>query len=93
MRALAEMIARNTGAQVAMVDNPRNEAPENTLRVSNATFIGLGLEPVTLAEGLMEETRDIAARYRDRCLMHMIPCVSTWTDRQRPGVVPQDMVA
>jgi len=91
--ALAEMIARNTGAQVAMVDNPRNEAPENTLRVSNATFIDLGLEPVTLAEGLMEETRDVATRYRDRCLMHMIPCVSTWTNRQRPGVVPQGMVA
>jgi UDP-sulfoquinovose synthase len=93
VRELANLIAKKTGVSVAMVDNPRNEAAENDLRVSNATFIDLGLEPVTLAYGLMEETRDIAARYKDRCLMHMIPCVSTWTDDQRPGVVARDKVA
>lgn len=87
VRNLASIVAANTGAQVAMVDNPRNEAPENDLRVSNASFIDLGLEPVTLAYGLMEETQEIASRYADSCLMHMIPCVSTWTDDQRPGVV------
>jgi UDP-sulfoquinovose synthase len=87
VRSLALLVARNTGAEVAYVDNPRNEAPANELRVSNATFLDLGLDPITLAYGLMEETMETATKYASRCIMDMIPCVSTWTDNQRPGVV------
>ena len=87
VRDLAELVAKTSKAQVAYVDNPRNEAAENDLRVSNKSFIELGLKPITLAEGLMEETQDIAVKYSSRCIRKMIPCVSTWTDNQRPGVI------
>lgn len=87
VRQLAELVAEKSGAKVALVDNPRNEAAENDLRVSNKTFIDLGLEPITLAEGLLEETQEVASKYAHRCIFEMIPCVSTWTENQRPGVI------
>ena len=87
VRSLAALVAETSGAKVANVDNPRNEAAENDLRVSNKTFISLGLKPVTLAEGLMDETQQIAVKYAHRCIREMIPCVSTWTANQRPGTL------
>jgi len=87
VRDLAKIVAKISGAHVAHVDNPRNEAADNDLRVSNKSFIDLGLMPITLAQGLLEETQSIALKYAHRCIYASIPCISTWTDNQRPGVV------
>ena len=94
VRDLARIVADVTGAKIAFVDNPRKEASENDLRVSNETFIDLGLEPITLAKGLLSETIEIAERYAHRHDPAMIPCVSTWTAMQSPGdVKPNSAVA
>ena len=79
IRDLAAMIARMTGAEMRFVPNPRNEAAENDLHVANDRFLGLGLQPITLQEGLMAEVTEVARKYRDRARLELIPCRSTWT--------------
>ncbi len=81
VRDLAKVVSDLTGAEVHHVDNPRNEAPENELRVANDSLLRLGLEPITLKNGLLSEISDIAKRYSDRCNRSKIPCVSYWSKR------------
>jgi UDP-sulfoquinovose synthase len=75
---LAELIAKETGVEIAHLPNPRREAVENELNVSRDRFIALGLDATTLTEGLLEEIRDIANKYSYRADTTKIIARSVW---------------
>ncbi|WP_173977790.1 NAD-dependent epimerase/dehydratase family protein [Magnetospirillum sp. UT-4] len=83
VRELAELVASMTGARIAELPNPRVEAAENELKVDNSSFLGLGLDPIRLEVGLLEEIRDIARTYVNRCHEGKIACSSFWTEERR----------
>nr|YP_002049080.1 sulfolipid (UDP-sulfoquinovose) biosynthesis protein [Paulinella chromatophora]ACB42870.1 sulfolipid (UDP-sulfoquinovose) biosynthesis protein [Paulinella chromatophora] len=83
---LARKVAALTDTKINYIPNPRKEAIENDLIVDNRCFIGLGLKPTTLDDGLMSEVVDVARRFANRCDTSRIPCLSTWTQQQANAI-------
>jgi UDP-sulfoquinovose synthase len=79
VRDLAGLVAEITGAEIAWLPNPRKEAAENELVVKNDQFRALGLDPITLREGLLSEVVEVAKKYAYRVDRTRIACVSAWT--------------
>jgi UDP-sulfoquinovose synthase len=64
---LAKLIADKTGVEIRNLENPRKEDAENDLDVSNQKFKNIGLNPITLEMGLLDEVVNIAGKYQSRC--------------------------
>lgn len=83
VRDLAKLVAHLTDAKIQYVSNPRNEDAENELDVDHRCFLDLGLDPITLQDGLLKEIYEISQKYKSRCDISKIPCVSYWTKEQQ----------
>ena len=68
------------GTKIQFLVNPRIEAPENKLEFAMKQLISLGLSPITLSEGLMEEVINVTEKYKDRCNKRKILCQSKWRE-------------
>jgi UDP-sulfoquinovose synthase len=78
VKDLAQIVSSMTGAEITYIDNPRKEDDKNELDVNRDSFLELGLNPTTLQNGLLEEVRVAADKYKDRINANLIPCFSKW---------------
>lgn len=78
VRDLALLVSGLTGAEIDYLDNPRREQESNELNAEARRLPDLGLQPITLADGLLTEVIEIARQYRHRCDVSRIPCRSQW---------------
>jgi UDP-sulfoquinovose synthase len=78
VRDLAAIVSKKTGVEIRHLRNPRIEVEENDLAVTNDKFMKLGLNPVTLEEGLLDEVISVARKYADRCSPSRILSTSKW---------------
>ena len=82
VRDLANLISQQTGVQIRNLENPRKEDAENELIVSNKKFCNLGLNPITVEKGLMDEVVDITKKYQERCNRDKVLPTSFWNNKR-----------
>jgi UDP-sulfoquinovose synthase len=82
VRDIAELVAGMTGVDVNFIPNPRQEAAENELDVSNSKFCNLGLDPITLDTGLFDEVTEVVKKYKSRCNPQKILPASFWNKKR-----------
>jgi UDP-sulfoquinovose synthase len=80
---LAKKVSEMTKAEVRYYDNPRNEDPKNDLKFHNDGLLNLGLTPIYLDDGLLEEVIDIAHKYRANVVIPKIICTSVWSKNKK----------
>ena len=49
-------------------------------------------EPITLAEGLMQDVTEIARRYAHRADLSKVPCVSSWNSKRAEALKDESVV-
>ncbi|KAJ1451807.1 hypothetical protein M885DRAFT_528655 [Pelagophyceae sp. CCMP2097] len=82
VRDIAEMISASTGIPARFLANPRQEASENELDVSNKKFRSLGFEPTLLSDALFKEVQEVTRKYKDRCIETKILPASFWNRKR-----------
>jgi len=75
---LANLIHDKTGVEIGHCDNPRKEAAENNLRVSNSGLKSIGFAPILLADHLLGEIEDTVERYKHRIDPSVIQSRARW---------------
>jgi UDP-sulfoquinovose synthase len=78
VKDLAKLVAKTAGAKIEHLPNPRIEADENELVVTNHRFLKPGLKPTTLSQGLLDEIEEVAKKYIARVDTSKIPARSRW---------------
>lgn len=78
VRDLAEMISEKTGTRIRNIENPRKEAAENTLSVSNQGLRSLGFDPVLLEKGLVCEIAETVGTYAKNLDTSVIASRARW---------------